>query len=203
MYITSATTDDIPACADLLAEVFSEDGVTRAFYPGDVDIEYHLRFHEEAMLRSHLPEAAVVDMAIDAETKDLLGVAFWIKPDAKPRLLKKIQALPLWWKALPSFSALPQIRKLSKKFDDAKPDAPHWALAEIGVSSAARGRGVGGALLRHRLERIDREHDAAYLEATSKEAAQLYGRHGFQPHITLDIDGIPCYTMLRPTKPYL
>jgi ribosomal protein S18 acetylase RimI-like enzyme len=62
--------------------------------------------------------------------------------------------------------------------DRARPAAPHWYLAEIGVAAAARGRGVGGLLLEHALDRVDRRRDA-YLESSTPHNRRLYRRHGF------------------------
>ncbi|GAA1662934.1 hypothetical protein GCM10009830_05320 [Glycomyces endophyticus] len=58
-------------------------------------------------------------------------------------------------------------------------DRPHLYLAVMGVAAGAQGRGIGSALLRHRLDRADREGEPAYLEASSPGSRALYLRHGF------------------------
>ncbi|WP_063784262.1 GNAT family N-acetyltransferase [Streptomyces sp. SBT349] len=58
---------------------------------------------------------------------------------------------------------------------------PHWYLAQMAVVPDQRGRGLGGALLRHHLARADVEGHAAYLEASSPRNQALYARHGFVP----------------------
>ena len=60
-----------------------------------------------------------------------------------------------------------------------EPDEPHWYLRQIGVDPAARGSGLGSALLRAGLEEVDRVGARAYLEATSLASKSLYERHGF------------------------
>jgi ribosomal protein S18 acetylase RimI-like enzyme len=74
-------------------------------------------------------------------------------------------------------------------------------LAEIGVSSAARGFGVGTLLLEHRLELIDHTRDAAYLESSTERNRALYRRHGF---VELGIiEGLPSgapMAMWRPRR---
>ncbi len=57
---------------------------------------------------------------------------------------------------------------------------PHWYLPLIGVDVTKQGRGHGSALLRHTLERCDRDGLPAYLEATSPLNKSLYERHGFE-----------------------
>ncbi|MBP2337971.1 GNAT superfamily N-acetyltransferase [Saccharothrix coeruleofusca] len=58
------------------------------------------------------------------------------------------------------------------------PAVPHLYLASMVVLPAARGRGVGSAILRHRLTG---ERRPVYLEASTPRAARLYARHGFRP----------------------
>ena len=60
------------------------------------------------------------------------------------------------------------------------PTEPHWYLPLIGVDVTKQGRGYGSALLRHALERCDRDGLPAYLEATSPRSKPLYERHGFE-----------------------
>jgi ribosomal protein S18 acetylase RimI-like enzyme len=57
---------------------------------------------------------------------------------------------------------------------------PHWYLPLIGVDVTKQGRGYGSALLRHALERCDRDGLPAYLEATSPLNKPLYERQGFE-----------------------
>jgi len=55
----------------------------------------------------------------------------------------------------------------------------HWYLYAIGTSSSSQGRGVGSALLRDMLDRIDEERLPAYLESSNIRNVPLYERHGF------------------------
>lgn len=55
----------------------------------------------------------------------------------------------------------------------------HLYLPCMGVVPAARGNGLGSALLRDRLERADAEGLGTYLEASSPRSRDLYLRHGF------------------------
>ena len=71
------------------------------------------------------------------------------------------------------------------------PAEPHWYLPLIGVEPAKRGRGYGAALLRHALERIDREGRIAYLESTNPANIPLYQRHGFEVVGTIQVDEAP------------
>ncbi|MEQ4299826.1 GNAT family N-acetyltransferase [Plantactinospora sp. B6F1] len=58
---------------------------------------------------------------------------------------------------------------------------PHWYLQQMAVLPALRGRGLGGAMLRHHLVRADADGIGCYLEASSPRNRALYERHGFRP----------------------
>lgn len=60
------------------------------------------------------------------------------------------------------------------------PREPHCYIPYVGVAPAAQGQRLGTALMRPTLDRCDREHLPAYLEATSERNAALYERLGFE-----------------------
>ena len=79
-----------------------------------------------------------------------------------------------------------------------EPDEPHWYLRQIGVDPAARGRGLGSALLRAGLDEVDRDGARAYLEATSAGSKSLYERHGFMSLREVKVgDAPPLWPMVR------
>ncbi|RZQ60443.1 GNAT family N-acetyltransferase [Amycolatopsis suaedae] len=57
--------------------------------------------------------------------------------------------------------------------------ADHLYLVALGVHPDHRGRGLGGAVLRHRLAEADSRGEPVYLEASSTRNRPLYERHGF------------------------
>lgn len=59
------------------------------------------------------------------------------------------------------------------------PQEAHWYLPAIGVEPLSQGRGYGSTLLAHGLGVCDRDHVAAYLEATNPANVPLYRRFGF------------------------
>ncbi len=60
------------------------------------------------------------------------------------------------------------------------PQVAHWYLPAIGVEPLSQGKGYGSALLARGLEVCDRDHAAAYLEATNPANIPLYQRFGFE-----------------------
>lgn len=74
----------------------------------------------------------------------------------------------------------------------------HWYLLALGVVPERQGRGLGGALLGHTVERLDADGRPAYLEATSDRSRRLYHRHGFEETAELaPTDGPPIWGMWR------
>lgn len=63
--------------------------------------------------------------------------------------------------------------------EDAHPKSPpHWYLQTIGA--AQPGHGVGGALLRDGLARVDETRQPAYLESSVPSNVDIYRRYGFR-----------------------
>jgi GNAT superfamily N-acetyltransferase len=81
----------------------------------------------------------------------------------------------------------------------------HEYLWMIAVAPGRQGEGLGAALIRHVLDRCDREGLPAYLEASSERSTKLYERLGyaFTDH-TLDLpDGPHMYPMWREPRTVL
>jgi ribosomal protein S18 acetylase RimI-like enzyme len=77
----------------------------------------------------------------------------------------------------------------------------HWYLSLIGVVLARQGHGLGSALLRHALERCDRDHLPAYLESTNPANVPLYRRHGFEVVGTIQVGSSPpMHPMVRAAR---
>jgi ribosomal protein S18 acetylase RimI-like enzyme len=76
---------------------------------------------------------------------------------------------------------LDAIEAVTAAMQAAHPAEPFWYLPLIGTDPAAQGRGLGDALMRHALARIDAEGGTAYLESSNPRNRSLYLRHGFEP----------------------
>jgi ribosomal protein S18 acetylase RimI-like enzyme len=81
---------------------------------------------------------------------------------------------------------------------DAHPEAPHWHLAFLSVDPTQQGKGIGAALLRYALARIDEQGLHGYLESSNPANISLYRRHGFEVIREIRVGGSPPVTpMLR------
>jgi ribosomal protein S18 acetylase RimI-like enzyme len=56
----------------------------------------------------------------------------------------------------------------------------HWYLAILGTDPAARGHGLGSAMMAPILEECDRDGVGAYLESSKEQNLDFYARHGFR-----------------------
>jgi ribosomal protein S18 acetylase RimI-like enzyme len=78
------------------------------------------------------------------------------------------------------------------------PEEPHWYLPLIGVDPSHQARGYGSMLMKHALERCDREEKLAYLESSNPRNLSLYIRHGFELIGTIQVaDAPPVFPMRR------
>jgi len=72
------------------------------------------------------------------------------------------------------------VAELLRRFGDAHPrHEPHYYLSLLGVADEQRGRGLGMALLRENLERIDADGMPAYLESSNPRNNPRYEVLGF------------------------
>ncbi|MBI3768719.1 MAG: GNAT family N-acetyltransferase [Deltaproteobacteria bacterium] len=127
-------------------------------------------------------------------TDDFRGGSLWLPPgigadgDALETLVTETVAEPARSEA---FSILEQIGA-------AHPEAPHWHLAFLGVDPTQQGKGIGAALLRDALARIDEQRLHSYLESSNPANISLYRRHGFEVIREIRVGGSPPVTpMLR------
>jgi GNAT superfamily N-acetyltransferase len=73
-----------------------------------------------------------------------------------------------------------RVLEILEEFDRAHPTRqPHYYLSLLGTHPDHRGRGIGMALVRDNLERIDAQHGAAYLESSNPANDARYESVGF------------------------
>ena len=124
---------------------------------------------------------------------DFAAVAIWIPPGAKPDEDAIVAALS---ESVPrekhadTFSVLEQM-------DAAHPKDPHWYLPWLGVDAALQGAGLGAALLRHGLARVDADRLPAFLETPNPRTVPLYERHRFVVSSVSHAGACPPVTSMR------
>jgi GNAT superfamily N-acetyltransferase len=198
--IRPARRDDVTQAAQMLARAFEDD-------PG---FEYHLPHAATRLKRLeryfttllnkealHLggTEVALVDGRI-------VGSTVWKPPNRwQPPLAVRFATFPGY---VASFrgTSLRALHTENVMFKEHPRDEPHWYLYVIGTEPEFQGKGVGAALLRSRLEHVDEEGMAAYLESSKLTNVPLYQHFGFEPTGVLALpEGAPQFTkMWRPAN---
>ena len=85
--------------------------------------------------------------------------------------------------------ALKRAMGLSAQMAEHHPKAPHVYLFTIGAIPAARGQGVGKALLAPVLAACDRDRIPVYLENSNPANGGFYRAHGFETVATFHVGG--------------
>ncbi|MBB4934913.1 ribosomal protein S18 acetylase RimI-like enzyme [Lipingzhangella halophila] len=164
--LRTAGAADAERAVSVLVRAFSEDPVWSWLFP---------EAERRAALAPYL-FGYYVDQALASGTVTLAGdagVAVWLTGPPTDGGEGEAEAFDVFGEAAPRLATLGAL------LDERHPDGPHRYLPFIGVTSAARGTGVGGALLSHGLRQCDAQGVGAYLEATSDRNRALYQRHGF------------------------
>lgn len=87
-------------------------------------------------------------------------------------------------------SRAPEVAELIRRFGEAHPRRePHYYLSLLGTADAHRGRGLGMALLRENLARIDAERFPSYLESSNPRNNHLYESAGFKQIVSFQAPG--------------
>jgi GNAT superfamily N-acetyltransferase len=110
---------------------------------------------------------------------DVDAVTLWLPPGADEMTdEQEARTFALVERELPESAA--DVRELFACFERARPrDEPHYYLSLFATKPACRGQGIGMALLRDDLARIDADGACAYLESTNQANNSRYAVAGF------------------------
>ncbi len=194
MRIRAAVRADFDAIVGVLCRAFDADPVTNWLLRQDAGREAAFSRFYRLSLSLVFPYGQVF------VTEGVRGVALWAPPGRWGSG---------WWQQvlqLPGFVRSVGLRRLPARMphvlalEARHPRSPaHFYLFGLAVDPAMQGQGIGGALLRHVLERCDRERIPAYLESSTPRNKRLYERHGFKvtERFVLGPDGPPVWLMWR------
>jgi ribosomal protein S18 acetylase RimI-like enzyme len=190
--IRVAVPADLPALSTTLAEAFGDDPVWCWMVPPRAR---HARLERifGALLRYAIPRGHVYT------TADRQAVTMWAPPHEwkLPTPAVARAALPL---LRATGTRLPRLLGRMGEIDRLHEQQPaeHWYLEFIGTTVAARGGGLGSALLADALARFDAAGLPVYLESSHERNLSFYRRHGFtvtgQPPMR---SGPPQWTLWR------
>jgi GNAT superfamily N-acetyltransferase len=171
--IRTAGEGDRELVVRLMDEAFQDDPVSGWVFPGE---EYRRTTHHRLM--AAFTDIVLADGRIDV-TEDGTACALWLSVPAGDHSAQEDEddAVRLREAVDPENERVERIARLMAESHPA--DRAHEYLWMIGVAPRHQGRGLGAALIRHVLDRCDREGLPAYLEASSARSTQLYERLGF------------------------
>lgn len=189
LVIRAAQPTDLDGAAAALADAFTDDP-TFGYIPV-AERPARLR----AFMAQEVTHGWVVDVAVDGDR--VLGAGLWQPPDGTGGSLGgRLRYMMGVAQALGRHT--PRAAGIEWRLARHRPPFAHWFLGYIGVSATAQGRGVGRALLEHRLASIE---GPVYLDAATDRAAALYRRLGFVDMGRYSGDYLPAVGMWRPASP--
>lgn len=167
--------------AKVLAQAFAADPHTTGMLARGRDgrpdqPERRLEILFRLLLADGVAGGGAVDLAIDARDRTLLGVALWEPPGFTLSPWRPLTGLPTYVRAFGT--RILQAARTDRSAVQHRPAEAHWYLHLLGASPAARGRGVGGRLLRHGLARADEAGLGVYLESSTPENVPFYEKFG-------------------------
>jgi GNAT superfamily N-acetyltransferase len=183
--VRQATAADRPDVVRVMAAAFDDDPVTRWLLPGGRSLEPLFAAHARW---AHAAPAGTDLALLDGEP---VGAAFWDPPGYRLSTVRQLASIPAYaWALRRHLARGAAIESLMHR---ARPHEEFWYLA--GVGAVRRGEGIGSALLRHRLDRVQ---GAAYLESSKQDNIPLYERFGFELRDPIRVpDGPELWPMWR------
>ncbi|QSB04559.1 GNAT family N-acetyltransferase [Natronoglycomyces albus] len=176
--VWKAGPDDIDHVTEVVTRAGADEEVSRWLMRGlsEDQIKEYVGLTKDSYIKPALTNDEVL-LASDA-SGDIAGFSIWMAMESNERFHNKAQHLR-GATAQPGQTILERLLVVTERSNQHRPSTPHLYLQSIAVAPTHRGQGVGGALLRHRLENADHDHQPVYLEASTRRSKALYERHGF------------------------
>ncbi|MFF0544440.1 GNAT family N-acetyltransferase [Nocardia thailandica] len=187
--VQPAERGDADVAARVLAAAFQEDPVMSWILPDARRRSAGLPHFFRAAARHLFLPAGGSALARGADGA-VAGAALWTPPGTWPvGAGAQVRALP---GMLRGFGRrIGAGKRVGDLLEHHHPAEPHWYLAMIGTSPAARGAGHGYALMRAGLDRADADRAPAYLESSNPANVPYYERFGFDVLDEIVVPGGP------------
>jgi ribosomal protein S18 acetylase RimI-like enzyme len=190
--IRSAARSEMKHAIAVIVSAFIADPPARFAWPSPYDYLENMPLATRAFAGSCFEhETAYV-------SADLCGVALWLPPGVEP----ESASVEKMFRETAKPEHLDDLLATFERMEQSHPREPHWYLPQIGVDPQAQGKGIGEALMRHALERCDKERTLAYLEASKPANIPFYERHGFEVVAQIKVGAGPLVTPMfrRPLR---
>jgi len=167
---------------------FAADPIMRWLYPDARDYLEHFPAFATAF------GGAAFDHGTAFEAGGFGGVSMWLPPggevdgEAVGKVIQETITPEIQQESFPMFEQMAEHHI----------QEPHWYLPMIGVDPSRQGRGLGSALLAHRVAECDAQGLPAFLESSNPANVPLYERHGFRVVAEIQVGDSPgAWPMLR------
>jgi GNAT superfamily N-acetyltransferase len=173
--VVQAAPADVGVLSSALARAFDDDPLSRYLFGDRLRAAGLVRFFTIQLRHTYLRHGEVWT------TPDRAGAALWAPPTMpRPGVMDVVRIVPV----VPYLSIwghkTPDVVRLLAAYERARPRQVHWYLGTLGTDPDRQGRGVGSALLRVVLDRLDTDGFPAYLESSKESNLPFYARHGFE-----------------------
>jgi len=180
---------------DIIADGFADDPVNLWAYRGTSGMKPVF-----TMLARHL----YLPRGYGHKVADGSGGALWLPPDQSfdMPILPTVQVAATLLKH-GGFASVGNILKLDAFMKSRKPKERFHYLFAISVRAGHQGQGLGGALMRAGLARVDADRLPAYLESSKPSNVPFYRAHGFEViEEVIPTEGCPpMWRMWREARP--
>ena len=185
LLVSAATTPEVDQVIETVSQAFLHDPTwSWAFPAAEVRRAWWTLCIRSAFRYPHVFKTSGYEVA-----------SVWIPPDGVELTSEEELQTPDLLEQLVGPRA-PAVMELLRRFGDSHPrHEPHYYLSLLAVADHCRGRGLGMALLRENLARIDADGAAAYLESSNPTNNPRYQALGFVPVVSFEApDGGPTVT---------
>lgn len=184
-------TRDWKRVGEITAEAFRDDPFNRWIYGGRMA---GMEVLFTTLARKIYANSGVMHLAARG------GAAMWMPPRAHEDIpLSTYLVLGARVFLASGARAVRRVVLSGSAMEAAHPKRRHWYLFTIGTAGAARGQGIGKALLRPVLDHCDRSRLPAYLENSNPANSGFYMAHGFERREMIEVadDAPPLEAMWR------
>ena len=199
LLVSTIRAGEVPSAARVMANAFADSPRFRFLVPNDAQRKSNLRWYWGAVIRASLRSGGTVQVVREEPSHLPLGVAIWEPPGHRKHSALALLRSGLW--ATPmrlGVSAYLRRRSLSSVLAALAPPGPCWRLNAIGVDPSQQRLGLGTALLRWMLARVDSDGLPAFLDTSAPDNLAYYERFGFEVTAEATLpNGIPLWGMTR------
>ena len=200
--ISPIRVDQIPCAAAVMARAFAEAPRFRFLVPSGAQRPAKLRWYWGASIRASVLSGGVVQVVRSEAHGAVRGVAIWDPPQQGRHSALTLVRSGIW--AAPvrlGISAYRRKRALGSLLSALDAPDPCWYLNAVGVEPSEQGEGLGTALLRFMLERVDEDALPSFLDTSVPDNLGYYERFGFRVTAESALpNGIPLWGMTRPPR---